>query len=237
MFLGHYAVGLAAKRLTPALSLGLLLGATQLADLLWPNLLLAGVERLEIVPGATAVNPLRFVSYPWSHSLVALLAWGVLLAALVALVRRGRRLEAGVVVAVVVSHWVLDFASHIPDMPLTVTGEARLGLGLWRSLPWTLAVELLLLGIGTAVYLRTTRARDRIGSIGLGVLLGLLVAIYAGSLFGPPPPSVDAVAWSAQALWLFVLFGWWVDRHREPRARGERPAPPDRSYPVAAGPS
>lgn len=214
MFLGHYAIGLAAKRATPALSLGLLFGATQLADLLWPNLLLAGVEKLEIVPGATAVNPLRFVSYPWSHSLVALGAWGALLAILTVLLRRGRGRDAAIVAGVVVSHWVLDVASHLPDMPVTIAGETRLGLGLWRSLPWTLAVELLLLAAGSAIYLRTTRARDRVGSIGLGVLLALLVAIYAGSLFGPPPPSAEAVAWSAQALWLFVLFGWWIDRHR-----------------------
>ena len=216
MFLGHYAVGLAAKRATPALSLGLLFGAAQLADLLWPNLLLAGVEKLEIVPGATAVNPLRFVSYPWSHSLVALGAWGVLLATLAVLLRRGRRRDAAILVGVVVSHWILDVASHLPDMPVTIHGETRLGLGLWRSLPWTLAVELLLLGGGTAVYLRSTRARDRVGSIGFGALLALLVAIYAGSLFGPLPPSAEAVAWSAQALWLLVLFGWWVDRHRVP---------------------
>ncbi len=217
MFLGHFAVGLAAKRATPALSLGLLFAAAQFADLLWPNLVLAGVEKLEIVPGATAVNPLRFVSYPWSHSLVALLAWGVLLAALVVLLHRGRRLDAAMVVAVVASHWLLDVASHIPDMPVTLTGETRLGLGLWRSLPWTVAVELLLLALGAGIYLRTTRARDRIGSLGLGALVALLVAIYAASLAGPPPPSAAVVAWSAQAMWLFVLFGWWVDRHREPR--------------------
>jgi len=217
MFLGHFAVGLGAKRAAPALSLGTLFAAAQFADLLWPNLVLAGVERLEIVPGATAVNPLRFVSYPWSHSLVALAAWGVLLAALVTLFRRGRRFEAATLVAVVVSHWVLDVASHLPDMPVTIAGSARLGFGLWRSLPWTLTVELLLLGLGAASYLRATRARDRIGSAGLAVLLALLVAIYAASLAGPPPPSPEVVAWSAQAMWLFVLFGWWVDRHREPR--------------------
>lgn len=216
MFLGHFAVGLAAKRATPALSLGILFGAAQLADLVWPNLVLAGVERLEIVPGATAVNSLRFVSYPWSHSLIALVAWGALLALAVVLLRRGRLLEAMTLVAVVLSHWVLDVTAHLPDLPVTLGGETRLGLGLWRSLPWTLAAELLLLAAGSSVYLRSTRARDRIGTIGLGVLLGLLVALYAASLFGPPPPSAQAVAWSAQALWLFVLFGWWVDRHRVP---------------------
>ena len=218
MFLGHFAVGLGAKRAAPALSLGLLFAAAQFADLLWPNLVLAGVEKLEIVPGATAVNPLRFVSYPWSHSLVARLAWGVLLAVLAVLLRRGRRLDAGLVVAVVVSHWLLDVASHIPDMPLTLTGETRLGLGLWRSLPGTIAVELLLLTAGAAIYVRSTRARDRAGSLGLAVLLLLLVAIYGASLVGPPPPSPQVVAWSAEAMWLFVLFGWWVDRHRESRS-------------------
>ncbi len=219
MFLGHFAVGLGAKRAAPALSLGLLFAAAQFADLLWPNLVLAGVEKLEIVPGATAVNPLRFVSYPWSHSLVALVAWGVLLAVLAVLLRKGRLFDAGMVVAVVASHWLLDVASHIPDMPVTLTGETRLGWGLWRSLPATLAVEMLLLAAGAAIYLRSTRARDRVGSLGLAVLLVLLVAIYGASLVGPPPPSPQVVAWSAEAMWLFVLFGWWVDRHRETRPR------------------
>ncbi|MEO7793178.1 MAG: hypothetical protein ABIV06_00280 [Thermoanaerobaculia bacterium] len=217
MFLGHFAVGLAAKRATPALSLGVLFAAAQFADLLWPNLVLAGVEKLEIVPGATAVNPLRFVSYPWSHSLVALVVWGVLLGLASLLIRRKRWAEAGVLALLVVSHWLLDVASHLPDMPLTLAGGSRLGLGLWRSMPWTLAAELLLIGAGLAIYLRATRARDRIGSVGFPVLIALLVAIYAGSLFGPLPPSPQAVAWSAQAMWLIVLFGWWVDRHRERR--------------------
>ncbi len=225
MFLGHFAVGLAAKRVTPALSLGLLFGAAQLADLLWPNLVLAGVEKLEVVPGATAVNPLRFVSYPWSHSLVALVAWGVLLAAVVTLTHRRRWVEAVTLVAVVASHWVLDVASHSPDIPVTLGGETRLGLGLWHSFPWTLAVELLLLAVGTGIYLRATTARDRIGSIGLGLLVGLLLTAYAASLFGPPPPSPAAVAWSAQALWLFVLFGWWVDRHRTSLSQAASRAP------------
>ncbi len=218
MFLGHFAVGLAAKRATPALSLGLLFGAAQLADLAWPNLVLAGVEKVEIVPGATAVNPLRFLSYPWSHSLVALAAWGLALTGIVALVRRGRLrpLEAATLTALVISHWLLDVASHLPDLPVTLTGETRLGLGLWQSLPATVAVELSLLAAGSWVYVRATRARDRIGSIGLGLLLGLLVVLYAGSLFGPPPPSTAALAWSAEGIWLFVLFGWWVDRHRTP---------------------
>ncbi|MEO8276981.1 MAG: hypothetical protein ABI639_12255 [Thermoanaerobaculia bacterium] len=218
MFLGHFAFGLAAKRVSPMLSLGLLFGAAQLADIVWPNLVLAGVEQVEIDPGATPVTPLHFVSYPWSHSLTALCGWGMALAAIVILWKKARQLDAAVVALLVVSHWVLDVISHVPDMPLSISGNTRLGLGLWRSLPWTLVVELALLVVGTAIYLRSTRARDRIGSIGLGVLLTVLVALYAASLFGPPPPSVKALALSAEGLWLFLLLGWWVDRHREPVA-------------------
>ena len=36
MFVGHYALGLAARRLEPRLSLGILLAAPQVLDLLWP---------------------------------------------------------------------------------------------------------------------------------------------------------------------------------------------------------
>lgn len=217
MFLGHFAVGLAAKRVVPEVSLGPLFAAAQLADLVWPNLVLAGIERLEIRPGITAVTPFDFVSYPWSHSLVALGLWGALSAAIYLAwtgPRAGRGRIAAVLALTVVSHWVLDVLSHRPDMPVTFRGERRLGFGLWSSLGWTLAVELALLAVGLMLYLRATHARDRIGRAGLGAFAAVLVGIYLASLFGPTPPSSTAVAWSAQGVWLFVLFGAWIDRHR-----------------------
>ena len=223
MFLGHFAVGLAAKRVAPALSLGALFAAAQGADLLWPNLLLAGAERVEIRPGLTAVNPLDFVSYPWSHSLAALALWGAAAALAVRALGFGWR-AAAVIWAAVVSHWLLDVASHVPDLPLAPGLAARLGLGLWHSRPATLVVELGLLALGLALYLRTTRARDGIGRFGLAGLVALLVGIYLASFYGPPPPDTRVLAWSAQAVWLFVALGWWVDRHREPRAPGRTPS-------------
>ncbi|HYG65880.1 MAG TPA: hypothetical protein VEL74_25085, partial [Thermoanaerobaculia bacterium] len=80
MFIGHFAVGLGAKRIAPSVSLGTLFLAGQLADLLWPTFVLLGLERVDIAPGITAVTPLDFVRYPYSHSLVALLGWAALLA-------------------------------------------------------------------------------------------------------------------------------------------------------------
>jgi hypothetical protein len=215
VFIGHFAVSFAAKRVAPAVSLGTLFLAAQLADLLWPNFVLAGVETFAISPGATAVTPLDFISYPYSHSLLALAGWGVL----VALLYQAKHAASGgalVVAGTVISHWVLDVISHRPDMPLGL-GETRLGLGLWYSLPATLVVEGAMFGGAIALYASATRARDRVGSIGLWALVVLLIVIYVANVFGPPPPSVQAVAWSAQAMWLLVAWAYWVDAHRAMR--------------------
>jgi hypothetical protein len=217
MFLGHFAVGLAAKRAAPRASLGTLIAAAQLADLLWPVFLLVHAEHVLIRPGATAATPLVFLSYPYSHSLVALVVWGALFAGGYAALRRNGRAAPLVIFALVLSHWVLDWVMHVPDMPLTLTGPVRLGLGVWRWLPLTLVLELSTFAAGTAVYWRATTARDRFGRIGLVALLAFLLLIYVASVFGPPPPSDRAIAWSGIAMWLLVLWAAWVDRHRAPK--------------------
>lgn len=218
MFIGHFALGFGAKRVAPAVSLGTFFLAAQLADLLWPTFLLLGLEAVEIQPGNTAVTPLNFVSYPYSHSLVALFAWGAALAALYLAVRRGRLAAALTLAALVLSHWVLDFLTHRPDLPLTLRGDRRVGLGLWESLPATVVVEVLLFAGGLALYLRSTSPRDRTGKVALWSLVAFLLVVYVANLFGPPPPNVTAVAWAGQAMWLLVLWGYWVDRHREARS-------------------
>lgn len=217
MFLGHFALAFGAKRAVPGISLGVLFTAAQFADLLWPVLVLAGIERLAIEPGHTAVNPLHFLHYPWSHSLAMLAAWGVAFGGLYVSLRRGGAKSALVLAALVVSHWALDAISHGPDMPLVPGGSTLVGLGLWNSVAATAVVELGLFAAGVAYYLRATRSRDRIGAWGLGALLACFVAIHLASLAGPPPPSPEAVAYSALALWLFVAWGHWVDAHRVAR--------------------
>jgi hypothetical protein len=212
MFIGHFAVSFAAKRVAPGISLGTMFLAAQLADLLWPNFVLLGLESFEISPGITAVTPLDFISYPYSHSLLALSLWGLLAALLYRAYGRSR-VAAAAVAAVVVSHWALDALSHRPDVPLAF-GDMRVGLGLWYSVPATIVVEGLLFAAGIALYIRTTRARDRLGDVGLWVLILLLVVIYIAGVFGPPPPSVQAVTWSAQAMWLLVAGAYYIDRHR-----------------------
>ena len=219
MFIGHYALGLASKRLAPGVSLGMLFLACQLADLLWPTLVLAGVESFRIAPGITAVTPLDFKHYPYSHSLLALALWGALLGIAYRAATGSSRRVALLLFALVVSHWVLDVIVHRPDLPLAPGVRIRVGLGLWNSLPATLAVEFALYLIGVLLYLRSTVARDRIGTIAAWALVITLAAIEVANLLGPPPPNVAAVTWSAEGMWLLVLWGHWIDRHRTPRAR------------------
>jgi hypothetical protein len=214
MFIGHFGLGFGAKRVAPEVSLGTLFLACQLADLLWPTLVLLGVEHVEIEPGATAMTPLNFVSYPYSHSLLALCVWGLVFGAAYAIVRRSHLASAVSLAVLVISHWVLDAASHRPDMPLTLTGTTRVGLDLWSSVPWTMGIEVAILAIGVALYVRATAARDRIGSLGLVSLVAFLLVVYLAAALGPPPPSSTAVAWSAEAMWILVVWAYWVDHHR-----------------------
>jgi len=216
MFIGHFALAFGAKKAAPAVSLGALFLACQFADLLWPVFVLAGVEEVRVQPGATAMTPLDFVSYPYSHSLTALVGWGILVGAVYVAATRSRMLAGVMLGLLVVSHWALDVVAHRPDMPITLTGTTRLGLGLWSSIPATLIVELFLFAAGIALYRRATVARDRLGSVGLWSLVVFLGLVYLASVFGPPPPDARTVAWPAMAMWLLVLWGYWVDRHRSP---------------------
>ncbi len=213
MFIGHFGVGFGAKRAAPGTSLGTLFLSAQFIDLLWPTLLLAGVERVEIRPGVTRVTPLDFVSYPISHSLALVLCWGLLFGITYWLLRRYRA-GALITAAAVISHWFLDAIVHRPDLPLAPGVATKVGLGLWSSLGATLAIETVVFAIGVFIYVRCTVPLDGIGRYGTVALVLLLLVIYAANIAGPPPPSTRAIAWAGHAQWLLVLFGYWVDRHR-----------------------
>ncbi|HEV7394646.1 MAG TPA: metal-dependent hydrolase [Burkholderiales bacterium] len=213
MLLGHYAVALAAKRYAPRTSLGTLVLAAQLLDLLWPIFVLLGWERVDIVPGIMAASPFDFVYYPISHSLLAAALWGVLLGGGHYVFRRNRR-SAIVIALAVLSHWVLDAPMHRPDLPLWPGSATKVGFGLWSSVAATVAIELLLLAIGILMYVRATRPRDRTGTLALVSMVVLLTIIFVSGFFAPPP-SVRWVALAGIGLWLFVPWAYWIDRHRE----------------------
>ncbi len=204
MFIGHFAVGLAASRVEKRLPLGTALVASQLPDALWPYFLLAGAETVAIAPGDTAMTPLRFESYPWSHSLL-MVAVGGLLASL-AYRAAGRPSRAAWFLApLALSHWILDFITHRPDMPLVPWGGIKVGLGMWNSVPLAVGVEVLMY-VGAVLFY----ARGRNLSKGFWALIATLGAMYVGNVVGPPPPGVTPVALSMVVL--VPLVWWWGNK-------------------------
>ena len=224
MFIGHFALGYAAKRWAPNLSLAVLFAAAVFADLLWPVLVALGIEHVRIAPGITASTPLEFISYPYSHSLLTL----TLLRSALRLdrppSRAARRPQAGsrlrtdarrifvVMLALVVSHWVLDVVTHIPDMPL-YPGGPKFGLGLWNSVPGTLVVETVMFAFGVWIYARATTARDAIGTWAFAGVTAFLFVGFVVNANGTPPPSVTALWMMALGLGALTLWlAWFADR-------------------------
>jgi hypothetical protein len=221
MFLGHYGVAFALKRAEPKLSLGTLFLAVQLADLLWGIFLLVGWERVRIDPGFTAVTPLQFLEYPISHSLVGMAMWALIGAAVYyswPTRDTSRHWQAAALVGVaVLSHFLLDLVVHAPDLPVWGQDSRKLGLGLWNNPTATLLLELVTLAAGVAVYVGFRSRRHPVRAGRLGSLVLVLVAIYLVNLYGPPPPSVTAIA-VADIIGILLLAGFaaWADRSTTP---------------------
>lgn len=187
--------------------------------MIWPPLVALGLEQVEIIPADNALLTLHFPSYPYSHSLLLLAVWGAIYGWVLRLGTKDSRAWA-IGAALVLSHWVLDFVTHRPDMPLYPGGPA-FGLGLWYSMPATLIVESIMFAIGLWLYTKTTRARDGIGRWALWSLVAFLSVAYIGSLTAPPVPSVEALYISAiVGSTILLTWAWWADRHREERLRG-----------------
>jgi membrane-bound metal-dependent hydrolase YbcI (DUF457 family) len=212
MFLGHLGLAFAAKRLAPRTSLGTLGAASQWVDLVWPLLLLAGIERVRIAPGDTAYTPLAFIHYPWTHSLLMSIAWALAAGILYWLITADGR-GAGVVGLLVASHWVLDWITHRPDLPVTPWTTGRVGLGLWDSVAATVLVEGAIFAGGVLLYATGTRPRKPAGAIALWGLVAFLVATAVANRLTTPPGEA-AVAWGTISMWLLVLWMAWVDRLR-----------------------
>jgi len=212
MFVGHLAVALGVRRVAPRVPLAPLVAGSYGLDLLWPMLLLFGLERVRIEPGATAFTPLVFEHYPWSHSLAMALVWAVGAGLLAGRWFRSR--AAGMAIAVMVaSHWFLDWLVHRPDLPLG-PGSPLFGLGLWDSIPVTFAVEGTLFVAAIETYRRAVPARDVVGRWAFAGLIAFTTLIWVTQPWSPPPPNVMSIAVVGLSLWLLPLWAGWIERHR-----------------------
>ena len=210
MFLGHIAVGLAGKRFAPRASLATLLFAPLFLDLLWPIFVLLGWESVRVVPGGTAFTSLDFESYPWSHSLHMTLFWSGLVAIVFRAITRDTRTALWIGFAVA-SHWVMDWITHRPDLPLWPSGP-RVGLGLWDSVAATVIVEILLFVVALWLYLRGTRPRGSRGRLSLWSFVVAVTLIYFANLRPYPGGTEErTIALMALGLWLIFPWAWWID--------------------------
>jgi len=215
MFVGHYGASLAAKSINKSIPLSVLFVSVQLVDVLWAIFVMLGIEKVRIVPGITATNPLDLYYMPYTHSLVAALLWSVAAAIVYRIVSQRNNSALGLVVgAAVFSHWVLDLLVHRPDLPL-YDDSLKVGLGLWNYPAVAFALEAMSLFLGMYLYLKSTKTAGAAGRYGMVIFAVVMLAIQCFVFFGPPPASDKAAA--ATALVSYALFAGvahWLDRKR-----------------------
>lgn len=213
MFLGHFAVGFAAKKFNSKPSLGTYFLAAQLLDLLWPTFLLLGVEKAELNHDGANPIPLSFTHYPISHSLLTVIGWAVLFGLAYSSLKKNTK-AAMLLGLCVVSHWLLDLIVHIPDLPLYPGDSPLIGLGLWKYKIVTLIVELTLFAVSVWLYISSTTAKNKTGVYATWSLIIFFIIVHLLNTFGPPPPTMKAVAWAGHLQWLFVIWSYWSDSNR-----------------------
>jgi hypothetical protein len=217
MFIGHFGLSFAAKKAAPKVSLGTLFIATQFVDILWPFLLVFNVEKVAIVPGYTKTNAFEFLYFPYTHSLLMGVVWGVVVGGVYWLFKHDNR-GAIVMGLCVLSHWFFDLVVHTADLPLTPFGDYKVGFGLWNNLAATLIIETTIFLAGTYIYATFTKAKNRIGQLGLWTLVILLLAISLNNTFGPPPsPSVSTITLLVSfmiMMGIIISLAYWVDKNR-----------------------
>jgi hypothetical protein len=219
MFVGHYGAAFAAKVARRSIPLWVAFIAVQLVDIAWTILVLLGVEKVRVVPGITAANPLDLYYMPYTHSLIGATLWSVGAGLVYALVRRSDGRAAAVIVGVAVfSHWVLDLLVHGPDLAL-YDDTLKVGLGLWNYPLPSLVLELAVLFGGMYLYLKTTEPVSRVGRYGVVVFVVAMAALQTVSLFGPAPPSDKAVAIMGLVLYCaLTAVAYWLGGKRKPRS-------------------
>lgn len=213
MLAGHVAVGLVAKRVEPGIPLGTTILAALFADLAWCVFLIAGIEHVRILPGMGAAHYFDAVDIAWSHSLSMDVVWAGLFAAAYFARQRCAR-GAAVLFAAVLSHWLLDFVSHGPDMPLAPGVKRYFGLGLWNSIPATIVVEGGFWLLAIVLYARATHPDRRAGRYAFWIVIAFLTLISYHNLVGPPPDPRTMGIGSLIFFSAIVAWGYWMDRVR-----------------------
>lgn len=211
MFIGHFAAGFASKKISNSLSLALAFIAVQFLDLLWPILVLLGIEKVRIEEGITKLTPLDFTYYPYSHSLLMVIVWSLLFGLIYYLVTKNRQ-NSFILGVLVLSHWFLDLLVHRPDLPLSPFSDLKVGFGMWNYPFMGIIIEFGLFFAGVYFYYTSKKPKKKIA---FWSLIGFFMIIQVLNFFGPPPPDVNSIAWGGNMMWLFVIWAWWIEREKK----------------------
>ena len=207
MLVGHYAVALAAKRFSQNISLGWTFLAVQFLDVIWVPAILLGIEHARVLPGFLPASSLVFYDIPWTHGLLMAFGWSWL---------AFRIFKNPIIGVCVFSHWVLDYVTHIHDLPL-FRGGPLVGLGLWRYRHATFVTEAALLLIGLLVYFQATRSKGKSGDYAMPAFVVFLILLDAANLYGPTPQDIRVLAISGEVMFVVLaLVAGVLDRLREP---------------------
>ena len=208
MFIGHFGLAFGGKKIKNPPSLAIMFVAVQLLDLLWPIFVLTGLETFTIEPGNTDLTPLNFTYYPYSHSFLISVFWAILFGIIYYYFTKNRN-NSIFLGLLVFSHWILDFITHRPDLPLSPFSDAKFGLGLWNSPIIEIVLETGIFLVGLFLYTKHVKVNRKIA---FWSLIIFLLAVHFANIFGPPPPSINAVAWSANLMWIIVFWAWWIEK-------------------------
>jgi membrane-bound metal-dependent hydrolase YbcI (DUF457 family) len=216
MFVGHYAAALALKKFEKRASLGVLFLAVQFVDILFMPFVLLGIERMNIIPNFTQSTHFELEFMPYTHGLLGSAFWAVLGYVVFRWVFVKDRSVAFVVALAVFSHWVLDFMTHTPDLPLWSDDSIKLGLGLWNNAAASFALEAVLLVGALWIYLRATRSSTALGKYGMSVFVVLMILMNIFNIYGPPPQGgkIELAITALFAYFLFAAIAFWLDRKR-----------------------
>ena len=215
MFVGHYGVSYAFKSIDKSIPLWLLFLAVQFLDVLWSIFVFTGIEKVRIVPGFTATNPLDLYYMPYTHSLIGALVWSAVGFAGYKIVRKSPVNAAVLIAAAVFSHWVLDLIVHVHDLAI-YDDTMKVGFGLWNYPAVSLGLEIIILFGGIFLYMRSTAADSSIGKYGMWIYGIVLVLVQAYVFFGSPPSSPSGAAVTALAAYIvFAGIAYWLERQRQ----------------------
>jgi hypothetical protein len=215
MFIGHFGLSFAAKKAAPKVSLGTLFIATMFVDIIWPFLLVFHVENVAIVPGYTQSNALEFLYFPYTHSLLAGIIWGMVVGFIYWLCKRDQR-GAIVVGLCVLSHWFFDLIVHTADLPLSPFGDFKVGFGLWNHVAISLTMETIIFLAGVYLYATFTKAKTTTGKWALWSFVIFLLIFQFVNTFGPPPSNsiMNLFVSLVTLIAIIVSLAYWIDKKR-----------------------